>query len=54
VPVETLEFGEEIGIGKIRIDDADRIALIDGSHYGVAGAPYGLHVARGNIAGGSD
>ena len=52
--VEPLEFGEEMRIRKVAIDDADRIVRIKCNLQIAADGFHGLHVARRNVAGGAD
>jgi len=49
VPVETLEFGKEIGLGEVAVDYPDRIVGVERSDQIIAGLADGDHVARGDI-----
>jgi hypothetical protein len=54
VAVEALELGEEIGCGKVAVDDADAVVGVERGDQPVAGVLDGAHVARGDEAGGAD
>jgi len=54
VPVKPLEFGEEGHIEEIAVHDADRIGFVQRGDEPVPGIPDGLHVARRDVAGGTD
>ena len=54
VPVEPLEFGKEMRIRKIAVDDADGIVRIEGDLQIAANGLDRLHVARRDVAGGAD
>ena len=52
--VETLEFGEEMRIRKMAVDDPDRIIRIERRDQVVSGFTNGLHVPGGDVAGSPD
>jgi len=54
VPVEALKLNEKPGVGKITVNDANRVAFIHRRHQGVPGVFDGFHVARGDKAGRAD
>src|SRR5690606_26021719 len=54
VPVEALELGEEVRLGKVAVDDPDRIVRVVRRHQAVAGIADRLHVPGGDVAGRAD
>ena len=54
VAVEALELGEESGVGKEAVEDADRIRAVERRDQAVAGVLDGLQVAGRDVAGGAD
>ena len=54
VVVEALEIGKERALRRDAVDDADRVVGVVGHGQVVAQVPDGVHVARGDVAGGAD
>ena len=54
VAVKLLEFRKEFRIGKMAVDDTDRIIGIEGCQKSTIAILDRPHVTRGNVAGGSD
>src|SRR5690348_2545937 len=54
MPIESLELGEKIGLRKIAVDDAHRIARIQRGNHLVASILDGFHVPWGNVTRGAD
>src|SRR3546814_12305018 len=52
--VEALEFGEEVGIGKMAVHDTDGIIGIDRSLQHAAHGAHGFHMTGRDIAGSTD
>jgi len=51
VAIESLDLGEEGGLGEVRVNDADRVVRVDRRHQLVARVLDGAQVARRDIAG---
>ena len=49
VPIEALELDEEVGVGMMAVDHADRVVRIVGHDEPAANVPHGLHMARRDI-----
>ncbi len=54
VPVEALELREEVRVGEVAVEDADRVARVEGDDEAVAGVPDRLHVPRRDVTGSTD
>ena len=54
VPIEPLELREEMRLRKMAVDDADGIIGIEGNPEIAPQGLDGLHVTRGDVAGGAD
>lgn len=54
VAVEAFKLGKKISIGKIAVNNSNRIAFVISGHELVAGFFDGFHVPWGDVAGGAD
>ena len=54
MPVEALEFGEEMSFGEVFVEDTDGIVFVQGCKEVIAGGFYGLQVPGSDVAGGAD
>ena len=54
MPVEALELGEEMRLREMAVDDPDGIVRVEGDLEIAAHGLDGLHMARRDIAGGTD
>ena len=54
VAIKTFKFSEEVCVGEIAVNNADRIIGVERGHQVVAGGLDGLHVARSDVAGCTD